>query len=230
MSHLIFRLRRFCHTVMAWTAHQLVTLRISPAGLALSAIAFGMVTMPLLYAHQPFLAALFVVIYRLLSMLSGWVSSALGHFDVRQRYLRPFMEIILIMSVMGGLSLYQPERLMLPALALVIVTLVFDLERRLVALLREAQKMTVNVGRIERLIDVVTGSAGRTLLLIAACYWPTPFLWSGFGFAGFCLVVLIWRLIFNYRALGRHSNAAGFACDDVSGAAVSSGTKQQEQA
>ena len=230
MSHLMFRLHRFRHTFMAWAAHQFVAWRVSPAGLALSAIALGIATMPLLYARQPLLAALFVVLYRLLSMLSGWVSMALGHFDARQRYLRPFMEIVLILSVMGGLSLYQPERLFQPALVLVIVTLVFDLERRLAALLQEAQMIVVRVGGVERLVDVATGSVGRTLLLIAACYWPQTFFWSGFGFAGSCLVVLIWRLIFNYRALGRHSNAATFASADVPDATVSQGTKRQEQA
>ena len=209
----MFRLRRSCQIFKAWTAHQLVTWRVSPAGLALSAIALGIATMPLLYARQPLLAALFVVLYRLLSMLSGWVSMALGHFDARQRYLRPFMEIVLILSVMGGLSLYQPERLFQPALLLVIVTLVFDLERRLAALLQEAQMIVVRIGGVERLVDVATGSVGRTLLLIAACYWPQTFFWSGFGFAGSCLVVLIWRLISNYRQLGMHSKTAV----DVSG-------------
>ncbi|MFC0339015.1 hypothetical protein SAMN05421848_0540 [Kushneria avicenniae] len=186
---------------MAWTAHQLVTWRISPTGLALAAIVLAAVTIPLLYAHQCLLAALAVALYRLLSVLSGWVSKALGHQDARQRYLRPFMEIVLILSVMGGLSLYRPERLFWPALALLVVTLIFDLERRVFALLQESRKITVRISRVGQVADIVTGSAGRTLLLMAACYWPVWFFWSGPGFAGLCLAVLIWRLIINYRRL-----------------------------
>ncbi|WP_147376530.1 hypothetical protein [Kushneria marisflavi] len=129
----------------------------------------------------------------------------MGHVDVRQRYLRPLMEIILILSVSGGLSLYQPERLFLPSLALVIVTLVFDFERRLMALLQEFQEVLVRTGRVERLVGMATGSVGRTILLIAACYQPAWFFWSGPGFAAVCLIVLIWHLISNYRQLGMHS-------------------------
>ncbi|REC95891.1 hypothetical protein [Kushneria indalinina] len=196
------RLRRSCQTSMAWMAHQLVTWRISPAGLALTAIVLAVATAPLLYAQQCLMAALAVLLYRLMSVLSGWVSRALGHLDARQRYLRPFMEIVLIVSVMAGLSLYSPERLFWPALTLVIVLLVFDLERRLVVLLQEVQSIVTRTGAPERIINIVTGSVGRTLLLMAACYWPQSFFWSGFAFAGLCLGILAWRLVTNYRQLG----------------------------
>lgn len=224
MSDLTFRLRRAGLSTRAWTAHQLVTWRISPTGLALAAIAMAAITIPLLYVHQCLLAALAVALYRLLSMLSGWVSKALGHQDARQRYLRPFMEIILILSVMSGLSLYQPDRLFLPALALVVVTLIFDLERRVFALLQESRKITVRTSRVGQLVDIATGSAGRTLLLTAACYWPIWFFWSGSGFAGVCLAVLIWRLIINYQRLAsvspvtaaeNASDSNGVDSDDV---------------
>ncbi|WP_456269951.1 hypothetical protein M1D97_06660 [Kushneria sp. AK178] len=203
MSHLIFRLRGSCRVVMTWTAHQLVTWRISPAGLALAAIVLAVITAPLLYAHQSVLAVLAVALYRLLSVLSGWVSGALGHVDARQRYLRPFMEIILILSVMSGLSLYSPGQLFWPALALVIVVLVFDLERRLAVLLQNAWQCVIKTGKFEYGVDLATGSVGRTLLLMSACYWPQSLAWSGVGFAGGCLVVLAWRLVSNYRLLGR---------------------------
>ncbi|WP_457808252.1 hypothetical protein [Kushneria sp. EE4] len=201
MSFFTFRLRHVCCYLATWLAHQLVALRILPAGLALVAIALVLVTIPLLYTHQLLAAALCVMSYRLMSVLSGCVSKALGHSDARQRYLRPFMEVILILSVMAGLSLSSPERLLWPALALVVVVLVFDLERRLVVLLQKAQGIVAREGHLERVIDVITGSAGRTLLLIAACYRPQSFFWSGFAFAGLCCLVLVWRLVSNYRRL-----------------------------
>ncbi|WP_148663954.1 hypothetical protein [Kushneria konosiri] len=208
-------------------AYQLIDLRVSPAGLALAAIASGVATLPALYAHQTLLAAFFIALYRLLSILSGRISKAMGHLDIRQRYLRPFMEIILVLSVMGGLSLYQPEKFFLPALVLLIVTLVFDLERRLTALLLEAQERVAKTGRVERLMDGVTGSPGRTILLIAACYEPTWFFWSAPGFAGICLTILVWRLISNYRQLGMHSRDWFFIEVETSEPGASSGADSQ---
>ncbi|WP_189515073.1 hypothetical protein [Kushneria pakistanensis] len=208
MSHLTFRLRRACSIAMAWTAHQLVVWRISPAGLALVATALALATVPLLYVHQHLLAVLSVILYRLLSMLSGWVSRALGHHGDRQRYLRPFMEMILMLSVMGGLSLYSPERLFWPAFTLIIVVFVLDLERRLAGQFQKAGEIGTTSGTIGRLVDTATGRAGRTIVLMAACYWSGAFFWSGFTFAGICLLALLWRLVANYRQLGVRSGQA----------------------